>query len=134
MIVVAIVAILASVAIPAYINYVNRAIQSDAITALMAAKMDQEVFFEQYFRYAGTAGCLSSLSATADCTQREFTTGKGYQVSVVSADAETFTMAATKRYYSYAPIDRVEISSSDTQPRIVNPSAIGFSIFKWVFY
>jgi prepilin-type N-terminal cleavage/methylation domain-containing protein len=142
MVVTAIIAILSSVAIPAYVNYINRSNQSDGITVLMNAKMDQEVFFEQNFRYAGTAGCLPSLYTGADanclsncgnCSQTVYTTGKGYRVSVVSGSTQRFTVAATRKYYSYAPVDRLEVASTLSQPRVVNPTAIGFSLFKWIF-
>lgn len=133
MLVTAIVGILASVAIPAYINYVNRAIQSDAITVLMTAKLDQEVFFEQHFRYAQTIGCLSSLSTNADCSQGVFITGKGYRVSVTAVTPENFTVAATRKYYRNAPVDRVEVTASEAQPRVVDSTAIKYSLFQWIF-
>lgn len=140
MVVVAVIGILASVGIPAYVNYVNRAIQGDGITVLMSAKLDQEVFFEKHFRYAGTAGCLTSLNTDAsclancaNCTQGVFITGRGYRISVIAADAENFTMAGTRRYYSFAPVDRLEVASTLRQPRVVNPASIGFSLFQWIF-
>lgn len=144
MVVVAITGILAAVAIPAYINYVNRAIQSDGITVLMSAKLDQEVFFERYFRYAQTAGCLTSLNTDAacltncaNCTQTAFITGRRYRVSVLpSADpANYFTLAATRRYYSYAPVDLLKVGSTQTHPHVDDSaaSAIGFSLFRWIF-
>ena len=47
MIVIAIVAILAAVATPAYINYQNRARQTEGIEALLRAKMDQQAFYAE---------------------------------------------------------------------------------------
>ena len=61
MIIVAIMGILAAVAIPAYINYINRAKQGEAISALMTAKLDQETFWADEYRYASTIGCLASF-------------------------------------------------------------------------
>lgn len=142
MVTVAIVAILSTVAIPAYINYVNRTNQSDGITALMNAKMDQEVFFERNLRYAGTVGCLNSLYTGAStvcmsncggCAQSQYISGKGYRISITAANTQLFTMAATKKYYSWAPVDQLTISSTMPHPRVVNPDAIGFSLFDWIF-
>ncbi|MDY0042430.1 MAG: prepilin-type N-terminal cleavage/methylation domain-containing protein, partial [Desulforhabdus sp.] len=64
MIVVAIAGILASVGIPAYVNYKNRAIQAEAIEALLRGKMDQEVYRAENERYASTIGCLSSFGGS----------------------------------------------------------------------
>ncbi len=142
MITVAILAILSTVAIPAYINYVNRTNQSDGIVALVNARMDQEVFFERNLRYAGTVGCLNSLYTGAStvcmsncgaCIQTQFTSGKGYRISISAANTQNFTMAATRRYYSWAPVDQLTISSTMPHPTVVNPGSIGFSLFDWIF-
>ncbi|NLI31468.1 MAG: prepilin-type N-terminal cleavage/methylation domain-containing protein [Deltaproteobacteria bacterium] len=142
MVVVGIMAILSTVAIPAYVNYMNRTNQSDGVTALMNARMDQEVFFERNGWYAGTVGCLASLYTGADtrclsncgqCSQTTYETGKGYRISISGAGTQNFTIAATKRYYSYAPVDQLVISSTMSHPSVTNPSAIGFSLFDWIF-
>jgi type IV pilus assembly protein PilE len=145
MIVTAILAILTSVAIPAYINYINRTRQTDAVTVLMNAKMDQEAFFEgtnvPNNRYASTIGCLPScnngntgcLSNCASCSQTTYQTGNGYVVSVASASTQNFRISAARKFYSYAATDRLEMTGTITNPRIMNPSAIGFSLFKWLF-
>lgn len=142
MIVVAIIGILASVAVPAYVNYVNRTKQSDGIVALMNVKMDQETFFERNFRYAGTIGCLpsmhngrnpsclSNLTCSA-CTQTVSTTDKGYKLSVTSASTQSFIVAGTRRYYN--SLDTLQVSSDLNKPQVLNPSAIGFSLFDWLF-
>ncbi|MCD6322567.1 MAG: prepilin-type N-terminal cleavage/methylation domain-containing protein, partial [Clostridiales bacterium] len=62
MITVAILAILAAVAIPAYSNYVNRAKQSDAIIGLKAAQMAQEQFFSENNAYANTIDILPGFN------------------------------------------------------------------------
>ena len=64
MVVVAIVAILAAVATPAYINHQNRARQTEAVEALLRARMDQESYWAENNRYASTIGCLYSFGAT----------------------------------------------------------------------
>lgn len=136
MVVVAILAILSSVAIPAYVNYVNRARQSEAILALMNIKMDQEIFWDDHSRYAGTIGCLASFGNT--CSAGTFrTTASGYKVKIIDAGASTFRAQASKKIYPYASTDVIELhvtaGTPDATPKVLHPDAIGFSLFKWVF-
>ena len=146
MIVVAIMGILAAVSVPAYINYMNRARQSDAVVALMTAKMEQEVFSEQNrvgnYSYANTIGCLPSFYDGSDadclvncalCGQVGYVTGRGYRMSVQVADTVYFRVTASRRYYSWAPTDLLHISSTISQPVVANHRAIGFSLFKVIF-
>jgi len=145
MIVVAIMAILAAVAVPAYINHVNRARQSDGFTALMTAKMEQEIYWEDNNRYvyAGTIGCLPSFSTNAACLancgacpQTTFSTGQqGYTISVTFASASTYTVSAQRTIPSSGAVDILTVSSADTRraPTVVTPNAIGFSWFDWLF-
>ena len=53
MIVVAIVAILAAVAIPAYINHIMRSRQADAYHNLLDIRAAQEMYYSLYNDYAG---------------------------------------------------------------------------------
>lgn len=136
MITVAILAILGAVAIPAYVNYVNRARQSEAILALMNVKMDQEIFWDDHNRYAGTISCLPSFGN--DCSAGTArTTASGYRITVQNAAASTFRAQAFKKIYNYAATDIIELSvTADTPnavPEVKNPDAIAFSIFKWIF-
>jgi type IV pilus assembly protein PilE len=141
MIVTAIVAILASVAIPAYINHINRANQGDAVNILMNAKMDQESFYENNFphRYAGTIGCLPSCNNSPACLSNctacagTFRTGKDYVIRVVAADSQNFQLRAERRFYTYRGTDMVDMNATLNQPNVVNATAIGFSLFKWMF-
>ncbi len=142
MIVVAIVAILASVGLPAYINYINRMNQGDAVAALMNAKMDQESFFENSVphHYASTIDCLPSCNKNVACLSscgagcvNAYTTGKNYVLSVAAADTANFQITASRRFYTYRPTDILVMSGTINQPRIQNPDAIGFSIFKLLF-
>ncbi|NWG75220.1 MAG: prepilin-type N-terminal cleavage/methylation domain-containing protein [Rubrivivax sp.] len=128
MIVTAIVAILASVALPAYMNHVNRSRQSDAILALMTAKLEQEAYWEANYRYAETINILPSFAGSA-----VYTTGYGYQISVTNADTQDFVVQAEKKVYSYAVTDILTISSTQSEPSVQNPEALSFSFFKWVF-
>jgi prepilin-type N-terminal cleavage/methylation domain-containing protein len=142
MVVVGIVAILAAVALPAYNNYINRTSQSDAVAVLMNAKMDMESFYEGTFphRYAATVGCLPScnsnvacLTNCAGCVVTTYRTGKNYIISVVAADTGNFRLRAEKRLYSYRPTDILEMTATVNQPIVVNPTAIGFSLFSLLF-
>lgn len=142
MVVTAIVAILATVALPAYINYINRMNQGDAVSALMNAKMEQEVFYESNFphHYAGTLGCLPSFNTTpscltncAGCAQNSYTTSKNYVLTVAAASTANFRITASRRFYTYRATDVVVMSATVNQPIIQNPTAIGFSLFGLLF-
>lgn len=144
MIVVAIVAILATVALPAYVNYINRMNQGDAVAVLMNAKMDQENFYENVFphHYANTIGCLPScnhnvacLSNCAACVQSTFMTAKKYDISVEpnSATTQNFRISAGRKFYSYRATDVLQVTATVNQPIVVDPTAIGFSLFKLLF-
>ena len=142
MIVVAIVAILATVALPAYINYINRMNQGDAVAVLMNAKMDQENFYENVFphHYASTVDCLPSGNKNVACLNicgagcaTTYQTGKQYVISVVSADSRNFRIRAERKFYSYRSTDVLEMTATVNQPIVVNPTAIGFSLFGLLF-
>jgi type IV pilus assembly protein PilE len=129
MIVVAIVAVLASVAIPAYVNYKHRAIQAEAVEALLRGKMDQELFFAENNTYALPIGCLYSFGGS--CSQETYTTPNGYELRVVHADSLSYRMRASKTYYGKD--DTLAITESSPNPIISNPDALSFSIFDWLF-
>jgi type IV pilus assembly protein PilE len=131
MVITAIVAILASVATPAYINYKNRAIQSEAIEALLRARMDQEIFWAENQHYAKTIRLLPSFGHTVGTSIR---TPNGYTIRVATANANSFKILATKTYFSYAQPDTISITQDLQQaPRIANTDALKFSLFKWMF-
>jgi type IV pilus assembly protein PilE len=142
MVVTGIVAILASIAVPAYINYINRMNQGDAVSVLMNAKMDMESYYENHFphQYAGTIGCIPAcnrstacLSNCAACGASTYRTGKGYEITVVSADTQNFVLRAEKKFYSYRSTDVLEISSTNNHPMVLNTNALGFSLFRTLF-
>ncbi|ABK18236.1 pilus assembly protein [Syntrophobacter fumaroxidans MPOB] len=131
MVVTAIVAILAAVATPAYINHQNRARQTEAVEALLRARMDQESFWAENNHYANTIGCLYSFGATPSKTAWYTSdAGKGYVVTTTTilvtarrtipttgaSDVLTLTVAGTERY-----------------PTVSNPAATKFSLFTWLF-
>ena len=96
MVVTGILAILASVATPAYINYKNRAIQSEAIEALLRARMDQEIFWAENGLYTDNIRRLPSFGNTAG---NSISTPNGYTIAVVTANANGFRILATKTYF-----------------------------------
>ena len=131
MVVTGILAILASVATPAYINHKNRAIQSEAIEALLRARMDQEIFWAENSLYTNNIRRLPSFGNTAGAS---ILTPNGYTIAVVTANANSFRIVATKTYFSYAQPDTIAITEDLQQaPIIHNTDALKFSIFKWLF-
>mgnify|MGYP001299699778 CR=1 FL=1 len=140
MIVVAILGIVAAVAIPAYINQINRANQSEALVALTTLQVEQEAFFERnnYSTYAVGLDCLPSFNRGANtaCLRScagcggTYRTSKGYSITL-TATTNSFTAAAI-RYYR-GRTDRITISQTNGAPIIVNPSAMGFSFYRWIF-
>lgn len=129
MIVVAVVAILAAVAVPSYVNYRNRAIQSEAVEALMRGRMDQELFFAENNRYAGTIGCLPTFGN--DCSEEAYSTPNDYTVQITSVGTTSYRITASKNFYGQA--DTIAVTESSRNPIVNNPDAIGFSLFKWLF-
>jgi len=136
MIVVAICAILASVAIPAYVNYINRAKQTDAVSALMQAKIDQEVFWadNNYIpkRYANTIGCLASFGG--NCANATWVTANSYRISVATASSQTFRIIAQKTIRGQ--VDSLHVADTLERPVVDTPSALNplkWSLFKWIF-
>jgi len=133
MIVTAIVAILASVAVPAYINHVNRTKQGEAISALMTAKMDQEVFWADEYRYASTIGCLASFGDTCSQTAYMHPDSDGYRIVVASADANDYRIVAERKIYDWASTDIIEVGGTNNTPFVHEPEALRYSLFKWLF-
>lgn len=137
MVTVAIVAILASVAVPSYINYQNRAKQTEAVEALLRAKMDQEAFYAENGRYANTIGCLYSFGNT--CSRTAFLTSSStvasYTISASSISPTVKRMDAQRAIASASTVDRLHITTNDTcrTPIVDRPNALKFSVFSWIF-
>ena len=137
MVTMAIVAIMASVATPAYMNYKNRSIQSEAVEALLRAKMDQESFWAENNRYSGTIRRLASFGPSANVNS--ILTPSKYTISVDQAATGTnkFKITAQKKIYSYASTDVVTLTvtagTPNANPVVQNESALKFSLFKMIF-
>lgn len=133
MIIIAIIAVLAAVAIPAYHNYVNRSKQSEAISALMTAKTDQDVFWADEYRYASTIGCLASFGNTCGRTSFMHPDASGYKIEVDFAGTNDFRILATRQIHEGVAPDILEVSNTSNTPLIHDPEALNFSLFKWLF-
>ena len=135
MITVAILAVLATVAIPAYQNYINRAKQSDAIIGLKAAQMAQEQFFSENNRYSSTIDILPGFN-DAGAADNKFVKGDYYTLAVSSASTvPAFVIAATWVDSGKGINDRWTISNTDLNPVCdTSVSGIqGYSVFGWLF-
>ncbi|OQX92036.1 MAG: hypothetical protein B6D58_04960 [candidate division Zixibacteria bacterium 4484_95] len=132
MITVAILGVLATIAIPAYHNYINRAKQSDAIIGLKAAQMAQEQFFSENNRYASTVDILPGFNDTG-AANNSFAKGD-YTLTVASAStAPAFSLAA--QAVVGGSTDRWTISNTNIDPVADTnmPGLPGYSVFRWIF-
>lgn len=88
MITVAIVAILASIAYPNYVDYVRRGQIAEATAALASLRVDMERFYQDNRSYAG-AGCSGACGVPCNNTPR-------FAISCATgAGGQSFTMTAT---------------------------------------
>lgn len=85
MVVVAIVAILASVALPSYRDYVTRSKIAEATSGLAAKRVRLEQFYDNNRTYAGAPDCNADTS------------GKYFTVSCSTADGDGYTVQAVGR-------------------------------------
>lgn len=86
MVVVGIIAILASIALPAYNNYTFRARRVDGQRELQNLATAQERFYSTYNRYSGTLSDLGFASSTSQ---------EGYYTLAVALGANNLTYTAT---------------------------------------
>jgi prepilin-type N-terminal cleavage/methylation domain-containing protein len=142
MVVVSIMAILASVAIPGYINYVNRAKQGEAAAMLMTARLEMEEYYTDVGRYANTIQCLPSFvtagntACLANCSACASNSSKPkfYTYSIAQpVGTLNYQIGAARKIYSWAATDVVNISANTDSPMVVNTDALKFSIFQWLF-
>lgn len=121
MVTVAIVAILAAVAIPAYVHSVRRSEQSQAVEALLRARLEMEAYWADHNRYAGTLRLLPSFESA--------TQGK-YVITVqTTSDGQRYRIEAVRPDVG----DKLHISDNMTRPVCDTPQALGWSLFHWLF-
>lgn len=130
MITVAILAVLGSVAVPMYSNYINRAKQADAIIALKAAQMAQEQFFSENNAYSGTVDILPGF---ADASVNDSYVKGEYTLSASATTAPAFSVVAIR--VVDGATDRWTISNTNIEPVCdTSVSGIeGYSVFSWIF-
>lgn len=140
MVVVAIVAILASVGMPAYINHVNRARQSEAVNRLQIAHLEMQEFYTDNFRYARTIGCLPSAGMNCSGTSYIGTNNKyslKLDVRPYDINPTYYRIVAERKVYTYAATDKIFISTGTQQPFFpTDPKymqALKWSAYKWLF-
>ena len=130
MVTVAIIAVLAAVAIPAYSNYINRAKQSDAIIGLKAAQMAQEQYFSENHAYCSTIDWLPGFAD--DNANNSYTKGE-YTLSASATTVPSFEVKATSSKLT----DRWKIDQSMINPEAdtnaTYPGIKGYSVFYWIF-
>jgi type IV pilus assembly protein PilE len=131
MITVAILAVLASVAIPMYANYMNRAKQADAIIGLKAAQMAQEQFYSENNRYSGTIDILPGFSD--DSVNNVYIKGQ-YTFTATATTAPSFVIAATWVDSAKGIDDRWTISNTNIEPVADTSKSgiVGYSVFGWL--
>jgi type IV pilus assembly protein PilE len=123
MVIVAIIGILTTVAVPAYFNYINRTRQADAIHKLLDIKAAQEKYYGLYNRYAPspiTASTFSNL-LNFDVTDAQF-----YQYSLAGTAADNFTAQANGNNTSLNN-DCWQITDGWANPSTCGPGPDGFS-------
>jgi type IV pilus assembly protein PilE len=98
MIVISIIAILAAIAYPSYIDFVRKSRRADAESALVNAQLAQQKLRSSCRFYAGTAGAADNCgaSAAASTLRMPATSPDGWYVLTLSdASATGFTVTAT---------------------------------------
>lgn len=127
MIVVAIIAILAAVAVPAYFNQLMRSRQTAVVGELMAIKAAQEQYFAERGGYAGRINALDKYKGAAVHTN-------GYYRYLVTADTSAMILTGTIRATGdlngdgvFSDIWEVSIDNLDDKPRGISSN----EGFKW---
>jgi len=134
MVVTGIIAILASVTVPAYVNYKNRSIQTEGVEALLRAKMDQEAYWAEHNRYAGTIRMLASFGNTR--ASNLYSTPNNYRIQIdqLYGNTSRFRVVGARTIRNQA--NTLSLTVSDTMPDgklNASDTGLSFSIFKWIF-
>ena len=138
LVVVAIIGILATVAVPAYINYQNRAKQTEAVEALLRSKMDLESYMAENGRYPNTIGCLYSFGNT--CSTASYltasSTDKSYTIKITNSGTAAVKVITANRYITATKTtDTVHITTNNTCkfPVVDTATSLKFSVFSMIF-
>jgi type IV pilus assembly protein PilE len=92
LVVVAIISILTTIALPAYQDQMRKTRRSDAKIALVELSNQQEKFFSNYSRYTATiSGAPDASLGHGD----NYSVEKYYTLSAITATPTTFTVTAT---------------------------------------
>ena len=97
MIAVVVVAILASIAVPAYQGAMQKSRRSDAISALLSLQLEQEKFRASCTQYASAIAASDTCDPGGGTFQVAFTTTSTeghYNLSINSAGSTSFTATA----------------------------------------
>jgi len=126
MIVVAIVAILAAVAIPAYYNHVLRTRQADAYHNLLDIKAAQEMYYSMYNGYAGPYSPLLTANTFSKMLSFAYEDTLYYSYHITSASGTAFTAEAWGKYSKLAG-NNIRVRD-DEDPCMVNPGSLKQSL------
>lgn len=124
MIVTVIIAILASIAVPSYSDYVQRGKITEAITNLSAGRVRMEQFFQDSRSYVGNPNVLGCTNAGDPITSFQDT--KYFTYSCTTLTPATYTLTATgvvgegMSGFSYAITDANVKTSTITAPATGN--------------
>lgn len=119
MIVVAIVAILAAVAVPAYTDYVLRGKMTEAFNNLGAFRVQMEQYYQDNRKYDGTG--LGGCGAKAPTEAKYFT----YACTPAAPPAQTYTAKATG--VAGQGLTGFEYTINETNAKTSNITALGWS-------
>ena len=128
MIVVAIIAILAAVAIPAYFNHTLRIRQTDAFNNLLDVKAAEEMFYSQFNRYADYA----DGSTFTNLFSFNFSNSVYYGIREVTITDDTFSFRAIGKS-SRLTGDCIEVTESDDPERCPNTAELKLSLIDLLF-
>jgi prepilin-type N-terminal cleavage/methylation domain-containing protein len=92
LIVIAIIGILAAVAIPGYLNYLNRGRQNNGVQALLEIKAAQEMYYALNDQYASSITGLEGYASAGSSFY--YNAGTIYRYSISSASSTNFRCIA----------------------------------------